>query len=50
MTIGDIVLNHRIKTRNGWVARAEFIYKRKSKRAHVLKEDLFKHNKQAGVQ
>ena len=45
----DIVLNHRIKTRDGWVAVVEIIHERTSKRAHALKEQPIPHSKQTGV-
>ena len=46
---GDIVLDPRITTRDGWVAKVKFICKRTNKRAHVLKEQWIIHIKQGGV-
>ena len=35
---GDMLLDCRIKTRDGWVAGVDFFHKRLGEKAHVLKE------------
>ena len=45
----DTMLDHRIKTRDGWVAAVNNICERTSKLAHVLKGGLIIHRDQAGI-
>ena len=45
----NIVLDHKIKTRDQWVARIMFIHERRDERVHVLKKELVTCNNQAGV-
>ena len=45
---GNIVLDQRMKTRKGWVARVKFIHERMNEKAHLLKE-LIAHSKKAGI-